>query len=129
MTEKNGIYKCAVCGNIVSVEDANAGELVCCGKPMNLMPELTKESEGSTEKHVPLIEVNGNKVKVTVGDVPHPMEEAHFIEFIQLLQDGNVVAEKRLFPEQKPEAEFYMENTKGITAREFCNVHGLWKSG
>ena len=127
MAEKNGIYKCEVCGNIVSVLDAHQGELVCCGQPMKLLEEQTKEQEGK-EKHVPILEINGNNVKVKVGSIPHPMEEKHWIILIQVIKDGKVVAGKRLYPGDKPEAEFCLEDTEGITARELCNVHGLWKS-
>lgn len=127
MTEKNGIYKCEICGNVVSVIEAHGGELVCCGKAMVLFEEKAIEQEGN-EKHVPIVEVDGDKVKVKVGSVPHPMEEGHFIELIQILKDGEIVAEKRLKPSDAPEAEFCLENTEGITAREVCNLHGLWKS-
>ena len=126
MAEKNGIYRCNVCGNIVSMLVAKEPNVVCCGQPMELLKEKTEE-EGN-EKHVPVIEINGNNIKVKIGSVPHPMEDAHYIVLIQLIRDGKVVAGKRLYPGQTPEAEFCLENTEGITARELCNVHGLWKS-
>jgi len=127
MAEKNGIYKCEICGNVVSVIEAHDGELVCCGKPMGLLEEKTAEQEGK-EKHVPVIEVDGGEIKVKVGSVPHPMEEDHYIELIQVLKAGEVIAEKRLNPGDAPEAEFCLKDTEGITAREICNLHGLWKS-
>ena len=127
MAKQNAIYKCEVCGNVVSVIEANAGELVCCGKPMTLLEEKTKEQEGN-EKHVPIIEIDGNKVTVKVGSVPHPMEEKHYIELIQLIKDGNVVIGKRLKPGDEPKAEFYLEDTENLKARILCNVHGLWAS-
>ena len=127
MAKQNGIYKCEICGNIVSVLEAHKGELVCCGQPMKLLEEKTKEQEGK-EKHVPIIEIDGNKVTVKVGSVPHPMEKEHYIELIQLIKDGNIVIGKRLKPGDKPEAEFCLEDTKNLKARELCNVHGLWIS-
>ena len=127
MAKKNGIYRCNICGNIVSVLVAKQGELVCCGQPMELLEEKTKEQEGK-EKHVPVIEIDGNNVKVKVGSVPHPMEEEHYIVLIQIVKDGKVVTGKRLYPGQKPEAEFCLKETDGLTAKELCNVHGLWRS-
>jgi superoxide reductase len=128
MTELNQIYKCEVCGNIVSVIAKGAGTLVCCGKDMVLLEEKTAAEEGK-EKHVPVVEINGNNVTVKVGSVPHPMEENHYIALIQLVRDGQVIGGRRMYPGEKPEATFCLENTQGITARELCNVHGLWKSG
>jgi len=127
MAEQNGIYKCGVCGNVVSVIEAHAGTLVCCGQDMQLMVEKTIKDEGK-EKHVPIIEIKGNKVIVKVGSIPHPMEEKHYIELIQLVQNGNVVIGKRLKPGDKPEAEFCVSDTKNLKARELCNIHGLWIS-
>jgi superoxide reductase len=127
MAEKNGVYKCSVCGNVVSVIDARMGTLVCCGQNMNLMEEFTSEKEG-VEKHVPVIEKTSAGIKVKVGSVAHPMEEKHYIEFIQLLKNNEVIAEKRLLPGEKPEAEFCIEFSDDLTARELCNIHGLWKT-
>ncbi len=127
MAEENGIYKCEVCGNIVSVIEAHDGTLVCCGQEMKILEEKAIEQEGN-EKHVPIIETSEGKVKVSVGSVPHPMEEDHWIELIQLLKDGKVIAEKKLSPGDTPVAEFCVSNTEGISAREICNKHGLWKS-
>jgi superoxide reductase len=124
MTEMNQIYKCNVCGNIVEVLHAGAGELVCCGQPMELMKEKS-EDEGQ-EKHVPVIEKTENGVKVKVGSVPHPMEDSHYIELIELIADGTVLR-KSLKPGQPAEAEFAVK-AESIRARELCNIHGLWKS-
>jgi superoxide reductase len=124
MTERNGIYKCNVCGNIVEVIRAGKGELVCCGQPMELLKAKT-EDEGN-EKHVPVIEKTETGVKVKVGSVAHPMEEEHYIEWIEILADG-VAYRKFLNPGEAPEAEFRVQ-AGSITAREHCNVHGLWKS-
>lgn len=127
MLARDEVYKCEVCGNIVEVEVVGGGELVCCGKPMGVMEEKTAEQEGK-EKHVPVLEIDGNKVKVKVGSVDHPMEEGHYITMIEIMRDGKVVAGKKLNPGDKPEAEFCLESTEGIYARELCNVHGLWRS-
>lgn len=125
MAKQNAIYKCEICGNVVSVIEAHDGELVCCGKPMTLLEEKTEE-EGK-EKHVPVIEKTDAGVRVKVGSVPHPMEDNHFIELIQLVKDGNIVIGKRLKPGDEPVAEFCLADTEGLEARALCNVHGLWK--
>ncbi|MCP3685898.1 MAG: desulfoferrodoxin [bacterium] len=126
MAEPNGIYKCNICGNIVEVLKASGGDLVCCGEPMELLKEKI-EDEGK-EKHVPVVETEGNKVMIKVGSVPHPMEDAHYIQLIELIEDDKVVASTRLFPGQKPEAEFDLESMEKVKVRALCNVHGLWKS-
>lgn len=127
MTKKNEIYKCEVCGNVVEVLEIGGGVLVCCGKNMVKFEEKTGEEEGQ-EKHVPVIEVNGDKVIVKVGSVPHPMEDSHYIQLIEVLGGGEVIASARLNPGEAPEAEFCLSSTEGITARALCNLHGLWKS-
>ena len=123
--EKLQVYKCNVCGNIVEVLHVGGGELVCCGQPMQLLEEKTAES--STEKHVPFIERVGNKYVVKVGEnQAHPMEEKHYIEWIELVVDGTVYR-KFLKPGDEPKAEFEVPEGKDVYAREFCNLHGLWK--
>ncbi len=124
MTQLNQIYKCEICGNIVEVLHTGVGELVCCGEEMVLLTENT--TDAAQEKHVPVIEKSGNKVTVKVGSVSHPMEEKHYIEFIEVLADGKVYR-KFLKPGEKPEATFEVTATK-LTAREYCNLHGLWKA-
>lgn len=127
MTKELEMYKCSICGNLVSVVESGQGELVCCGKKMDLLSENTKENEKG-EKHVPIISVEGNLVTVKVGEIEHPMDDNHFIELIQLFDgDGNVYG-KRLKPKDKPIAKFHVENTSSLKARELCNIHGLWKS-
>jgi len=125
MAKLNGIYKCEICGNVVSVLDAHDGTLVCCGKEMVLLKEHGKEDEGK-EKHVPVVEIGEGTVRVKVGSVPHPMEENHYIGLIQLVKDGDVVTGRRLKRGDKPEAEFCIEATAGIKARIWCNIHGVW---
>ena len=127
MAEKNGIYKCNICGNVIEVIEANMGELVCCGQPMVLFEEKTLEQEGK-EKHVPVIEIKGDKVTVKVGSVEHPMEEKHFIELIEVMRKGEIIASARLRPGDKPMHEFCLNKTDGLSARELCNIHGLWRS-
>jgi superoxide reductase len=124
MVKLKEIYKCNVCGNIVEVVHASAGELVCCGQPMALLAE--KVQDVGNEKHVPVIEKTANGVRVKVGSIPHPMEEKHYIEWIELLADETVYR-KFLKPAEKPEAEFCVTARK-LSAREYCNIHGLWKS-
>ena len=126
MTEENQIYKGPTCGNIVEVLHASGVDIVCCGQAMKKMEEKTKD-EGN-EKHVPIIEIDGNKVKVKVGSVEHPMEEKHYISLIEVLAKGKVLASYRPSPGEKPEAEWNLSSTEGITARALCNIHGLWKS-
>ena len=123
MAEKLQIYKCMVCGNIVELLHGGVGELVCCGQPMELLDEKT--ADAATEKHVPVIEKIDGGYKVTVGSTLHPMEEKHYIEWIELLADGKAYRQF-LNPGDTPEAEFGVQ-ADSVTAREHCNVHGLWK--
>lgn len=122
--ELNQIYKCSVCGNIIEVVHVGGGELVCCGKPMNLLTENT--TDAATEKHVPVVEMTPDAVHVTVGEVEHPMEEKHYIEFIEVLTDGKVYR-KFLHPGERPKATFEISATQ-VEVREYCNLHGLWKA-
>jgi len=123
MAKKLEIYKCAVCGNIVEVIHGGIGELVCCGKPMELLDEKT--ADAATEKHVPVIEKIDSGYKVKVGSVPHPMQKEHYIEWIELLADGKAYRQF-LSAGDAPEAVFNIE-ANSVGAREYCNVHGLWK--
>ena len=123
MAVKLGIYKCEACGNIVEVLTAGDGELVCCGKPMEQLAENT--TDAAKEKHVPVVEKVDGGYKVKVGSVPHPMEEKHYIEWIELLADGKSYRQF-LNPGDAPEAVFCVEAVS-VAAREHCNLHGLWK--
>jgi superoxide reductase len=123
MAEKLQVYKCNICGNIVEVLHGGAGELVCCGEPMELLDEKTADT--GKEKHVPVIEKIDGGYKVKVGSVPHPMEEKHYIEWIELLADGKAYRQF-LQPGKPAEAVFNIE-AADVSAREHCNVHGLWK--
>jgi len=124
MAEKLQIYKCNMCGNMVEIIHAGLGELVCCGQPMVLMKENTVDA--AKEKHVPVIEKIDGGVKVKVGEVAHPMEEKHLIEWIEIIADGKSYRQF-LNPGDAPEATFLIEADQ-ITAREFCNLHGVWKA-
>ena len=125
MSELNEIYKCNVCGNIVEVVHAGGGELVCCGQPMALMK--ANSVDASKEKHVPVVTQTATGTLIKVGSAPHPMEEKHYIELIELLADGKS-CKKFLKPGDRPEAEFNIRPAQW-TARAYCNIHGLWASG
>ena len=123
MAKKLQIYKCNICGNIVEVLHGGDGELVCCGEPMELLDEKTADT--GKEKHVPVIEKIDGGYKVKVGSMPHPMEEKHYIEWIELLADGKAYRQF-LQPGKPAEAVFKIE-APTVSAREHCNIHGLWK--
>lgn len=118
------VYKCALCGNIVEVVNAGGGELVCCGEAMALQVENTVDA--AKEKHVPVIEKVDGGYKVTVGSVPHPMEEKHYIQWIELVADGKAYRQF-LKPGEVAEA-FFCVTATAVTAREYCNLHGLWSA-
>ncbi len=124
MTEKLQVYECQICGNIVEVIHTGTGQLVCCGQPMTLKTENT--TDAATEKHVPVIEKTADGFKVKVGSVAHPMEDKHHIEWIEVIADGKAYREF-LTPGDTPEALFEIKADR-ITAREYCNIHGLWKA-
>lgn len=125
MTKRNQIYRCNICGNIVEVLHAGGGQLVCCGQNMELLEASTQDQ--GYEKHVPVIEKNGDTVKVKVGSVAHPMEESHYIEWVELIA-GDKSYRKFLNPGDSPEVEFCNIDSNDLQAREYCNVHGLWKT-
>jgi superoxide reductase len=124
MTKRLQIYKCEVCGNIVEVLHQGQGELVCCDQPMKLMEENTVDA--AKEKHVPVVEKTTGGITVKVGSVAHPMEEKHYIEWVQIIAGDNSY---RIFlkPGIAPQGTFKTDLGK-ITAREYCNIHGLWKA-
>jgi superoxide reductase len=124
MAEKLEVYKCEVCGNIVEVLHGGAGTLVCCGQDMVLLKANT--TDAAQEKHVPVVEKTAEGFKVKIGSVPHPMVAEHYIEWIEVIADGTAYR-KFLNPGDAPEADFKIDATE-ITAREYCNVHGLWKA-
>ncbi|MFA6322219.1 MAG: desulfoferrodoxin [Candidatus Buchananbacteria bacterium] len=124
MTKLNQIYKCSVCGNMTQVIHASTGTLVCCGQDMILQVEKTEDV--GKEKHVPVVEKTAAGVKVKIGSIPHPMEETHYIEWIQIVA-GGVTQRKYLKPNDAPEAEFCTSGELTLV-REYCNVHGLWRA-
>jgi superoxide reductase len=123
MAERLQIYKCEKCGNIVEVLFGGQGELVCCEQPMKLFIENTVDA--AKEKHVPVVERTAGGFKVRVGDVAHPMDENHYIQWVELLADGKAYLQF-LNPGETPEATFQIDADQ-VTAREYCNLHGLWK--
>jgi len=123
MAERAEVYKCELCGNIVEVLHGGAGELVCCGQAMTQLTENTVDA--AKEKHVPVVEKVDGGVKVKVGDVAHPMEEKHYIEWIEVMAGANCFFHF-LNPGDTPEAVFKTD-AADVTARAYCNLHGLWK--
>lgn len=124
MTKKGQIFKCLVCGNIIEILHEGAKALVCCNQPMNYIPE--NDTDAAVEKHVPVVEKTDNGYKVTVGEVLHPMEEKHYIEWIELIADGKYYR-KHLNPGDQPVAQFCIK-AENVYARGYCNLHSLWKS-
>jgi superoxide reductase len=123
MAERLEVYKCELCGNIVEILHGGQGELVCCGQPMKLYKENTVDA--AKEKHVPVIEKTASKVKVKVGQVAHPMDEKHYIEWVEVIA-GEKTSRQFLKPGEAPEATFDIDAGQ-LTAREYCTLHGLWK--
>ena len=122
--KKLDVYKCSLCGNIVEVNHVGGGTLVCCGQEMALLEE--KSADSATEKHVPVIEAVAGGYKVTVGSTLHPMKDEHYIEWIELITANGSLIEF-LKPGDEPVATFKTDE-KAIMAREYCNLHGLWKN-
>ena len=125
MTQLRELYRCEICGNVVEITHEGAPSLVCCGQPMKKLEAKTQD-EG-LEKHVPVIEETECCVKVKVGSVEHPMEEKHYIKFIEVLTKDQVLRAE-LKPGKKPEADFCVSKSDIVGVREFCTVHMLWKS-
>ncbi len=125
MTKVRELYRCEICGNVIEVVHEGAPSLVCCGEPMGKL--AAKTADEGKEKHVPVIEEASAGIKVKVGSVPHPMEEKHYIKFIEILLKDKVMR-KELKPGDSPEAKCYGSKSDVIEVREFCTVHGLWKN-
>lgn len=123
MAKKNEIYKCEKSGLMVEVLQDAEGTTMCCGEPMKLLRENT--TDGAKEKHVPVVEKIEGGYRVTVGSVEHPMTDAHYIQWIELVTPTGVLRHN-LTPQDKPVAEFKTDATE-VEAREYCNLHGLWK--
>jgi len=126
MTKLNEIYRCNVCGNMTEVINESVGQLVCCNENMELLEE--RQLDVGPEKHIPIIEKDGDKVVVKVGEVPHPMEEEHHICFVELFV-GDKIYRKFLNAGDEPKAVFEVcADISDLRAREYCSVHGLWHS-
>ncbi len=123
MATRLQIFKCELCGHIVEVLHEGGGELVCCGEPMKLYEE--NATDAAVEKHVPVIEKAEHGIKVKVGSVAHPMTAEHYIEWLEIVADGNAYR-TFLAPGDAPEATFCID-AEQVTARAYCNLHGLWK--
>lgn len=123
MTTRMEVYKCSVCGNIVEVMHASGGTLTCCGQSMQVLAENTVDA--ALEKHVPVVERIDGGYTVRVGSVTHPMEEKHYIEWIEVVA-GDAIYRQYLSPGQEPVATF-MVDADEVVAREYCNLHGHWK--
>lgn len=127
MTKKLEMYKCEICGNFVEVVLAGVGELVCCGKPMTLQRANTTDAAG--EKHVPFFVKKDDELEIRIGSVEHPMTEEHYIQFIEVISaDEKYVKRKYLKPAEKPSFTLKGYDIGSLTAREYCNLHGLWEA-
>ena len=124
MTARLEIYKCETCGNIIEILHEGATDIKCCGSAMTLYKENTVDA--AKEKHVPVVEKTGGSMKVRVGEVAHPMEEKHYIEWIEVIADGKAYRQF-LNLGGVPEAEFPIEASQ-VTVRAYCNLHGLWQA-
>jgi superoxide reductase len=124
MTVRREVYKCMVCGNIVEVLHEGVGTLVCCGQPMVKMAE--KVEEAGREKHLPVVERIGSGTLIKVGSIPHPMEEKHYIEWIEAFKKNGQAWRVFLKPGDAPEAKIDWNIDELLEVREYCNIHGLW---
>ncbi len=123
---KNEIYKCEVCGNIIEVLSVGGGELVCCQKPMSHIRE--NSIDAGKEKHIPIVKIENDKMLVTVGEIKHPMSDEHYIQWIEVIL-GEKIYRKNLKPNENPNTTFEILNhSKEIIVRAYCNIHGLWIS-
>ena len=125
MTRLRELYRCEICGNVVEILNEGAPDLHCCGQAMEKL--YAKTEDQGQEKHVPVVEEVDGGVKIKVGSVEHPMEEKHYIKFIEVLTADKVI-KAELKPGQKPEAKFCVKKSDIVEVREFCTVHMLWKS-
>ena len=124
-TSNQQVFKCSRCGNMIEMVHFGGGPLVCCGEPMTAVTENT--TEAATEKHIPVVEKVDGGYRVVVGSVTHPMEEKHYIEWIELIVDDVLVYRKILKAGEAPEAVFKVDGGN-VKARAYCNLHGLWAS-
>lgn len=129
MTEQLQIFKCNVCGNIVEIINSGSGQLVCCSVPMEQLEEQSNDNNNQ-EKHVPIVTLEGDNKTIRVGSIPHPMEKEHYIVFIEAISpDKKYLKRKYLYPGNEPKMDLNSNcNYENFTARELCNIHGLWTS-
>jgi|SRR5680860_301729 len=125
MTNLRELYVCSICGNVIEVVNTGASALVCCNKPMDKLEAGAKDA--SLEKHVPVVEALDVGIKVNVGSQAHPMEEKHYIRFIEVMTKDQVLRAE-LAPSQAPEAAFLIKSDDVVEVREYCTIHGLWKA-
>ena len=125
MTQIRELYRCEICGNVVEVAHEGAPALVCCGQPMSKLD--AKSADEGKEKHVPVIEEAESGVSVKVGSIDHPMEDNHYIKFIEVLTKDKVLRAE-LNPDDTPQADFCVSRSDVSEVREFCTVHGLWNA-
>ena len=123
MKEKVNYFKCPVCGNIIEVVNGDINRVKCCNKELELL--VANTTDGATEKHVPVYEIDNNEIIVKVGETIHPMEEKHYIMWISLVTDEKVIR-VTLKPGDEPIVRF--PYIKGAIIYEYCNLHGLWKN-
>lgn len=120
---KAKFFKCAHCGNVITMLEDKGVPVVCCGEPMQEL--VANKEDAAVEKHVPFVEVDDDEIEVTIGETVHPMEEAHYIQFIYLETDKGGMF-KKLSPGEEPKAQFEVEEGKPVAVYELCNLHGLW---
>lgn len=125
MAKMNEIYRCDLCGNIVELLHVGAGELVCCGQPMVVLAEKTAD-EGQ-EKHLPVVEKVDGDTRIKIGATPHPMEEKHYIEWVEVKTRQGKIGKKFLVPGDETQIDFHTREDV-IEVRSYCNIHGLWKT-
>jgi superoxide reductase len=125
MLERGQIFRCNTCGNMFELIMVGGGTPTCCGSDLELLSDDPKDV--GPEKHIPIIEKTGSGVKVKVGKVPHPMEEKHYIAWIEIITDKGT---QRVYlkPGDLPEAEFMVDDISNIKVKEYCIIHGLWRS-
>jgi superoxide reductase len=124
MTQRQEVYVCQQCGHVAEILRTGSGTMVCCDRPMRISEENT--ADASKEKHTPAVARAGGEVTVTVGSVPHPMAEDHYIEWIELVQ-GESTTRRFLKPGSVPQATFDVAQGP-VTTRAYCNLHGIWKA-
>ncbi|HCE44104.1 MAG TPA: desulfoferrodoxin [Lentisphaeria bacterium] len=125
MAKRLEILKCCKGVTFEVLTDGDCADITCCGEPVQVLKENSVDA--AKEKHVPVVQQGKVGVKITVGAVPHPMEEKHYIQWIEVV-NGDYVNRKYLKPGQAPEAEFYVPFTDKLIVRAYCNLHGLWRA-